>query len=622
MAKHSNCPESYEVFKEFIEKSIVANKSLIWSEENIWNLKNLNEIKNNYIDNPIQGGNFWDKLFDQIKNLNDNCWKIFGDAFFVYTLPSVSLKPKTKYSYIKKIADKKNFDIPGFNDDRWDVLNQGFVNTSFQYHQKYAQLSMLFLFVIRAKEKSDTKKFLNDHKKVRKELYNILNNREPSFRSYGMLNSILHLGYPKYYERIISNSGKEKIYKHYKDRIDSEKHKDTNIDEKIFDIRKSFEENEFKNKEQEFDFYLPSVHNSWNDINNNDETDEKSDKKNISKEESYIDDPFINKLIIKLRRNMQLIFHGPPGTGKTYYSIKLAKSILAQENYQKNYYDLNKREKNRIESSISAKSLKDGYDNFLKMCTFHPSYSYEEFIEGYRPEISEEGKAIFKLKDGIFKEISKVAFNNPNKTYVLIIDEINRGNIPSIFGELITLIEPEKRWQFDRKQGLKITLPASKEFFTVPENLYIIGTMNTADKSIALLDTALRRRFGFEEFMPRPELLSETVADINLEEFLKELNNRITKNIGRNMQVGHSYFMKNEKPINKKEQLVAIMQDKIIPLLQEYCYDDYTTFKKIIGSRYINSSKSNFINDLLSPQGQDLIIKTMLNMLNGAEEVD
>ncbi len=623
MAKHSNCPESYEVFQEFMQKSIISSKSLIWLDKNIWTLENLYKIKESYMDNPIQGSDFWTKLFDQINDLNDECWKIFGDSFFVYTLPSVSLKPKTKYSYIKKIADHKNFTIADFNDEKWDILNQGFVNTSRQYHLKYPQLSMLFLFVIKAKEKSNTKQFLSNHKAVREELYSILNNSEPSFRSYGMLNSILHLGYPKYYERIISNSGKEKVYKYYKDRIDDKIDNNENIDEKIFKIRKSFEENEFKNKEQEFDFFLPSIRNSWEEKNNtNSENEDSSEYQNDEIEESYIDDPFINKLIIKLRRNKQMIFHGPPGTGKTYYAIKLAKNILAQENYQKNYNDLTKNEKNKIEASTNIGTSNNEYHNFFRMCTFHPSYGYEEFIEGYRPEVSKDGKAIFQLKDGIFKKISKDALNNPDKTYLLLIDEINRGNIPSIFGELITLIEPEKRWQFDKEQGLTLTLSASKDLFTVPENLYIVGTMNTADKSIALLDTALRRRFGFEEFMPRPELLSsEIIKDINLENFLTELNNRITKTLSRNLQIGHSYFMKNEKPINKEEQLVAIMQDKIIPLLQEYCYDDYSTLEKLLGSKIIDSTKNNLTNNLSTPKGQKLILNTMSNMLHGDEKI-
>ncbi|HSW61440.1 MAG TPA: AAA family ATPase, partial [bacterium] len=147
------------------------------------------------------------------------------------------------------------------------------------------------------------------------------------------------------------------------------------------------------------------------------------------------------------------------------------------------------------------------------------------------------------------------------KTYVLIIDEINRGNISRIFGELITLIEEDKR---DGKLTAK--LPYSQEDFTVPSNLFIIGTMNTADRSIALLDIALRRRFTFFRFDPRSELVGNTKA----KEIMIKLNEEIVKSKGKDFQIGHSYFMK----INSDEELKAVLTYKIKPLLEEYFVND------------------------------------------------
>ena len=144
-----------------------------------------------------------------------------------------------------------------------------------------------------------------------------------------------------------------------------------------------------------------------------------------------------------------------------------------------------------------------------RICCFHPAYGYEDFIEGYRPE-SHDGRMIFVLRDGIFKQLCRDAEAQPERQFYLVIDEINRGDIPRIFGELLTIVEKEKR-------GESIILPLSRSSFRVPRNVALIGTMNTADRSIALLDTALRRRFGFVELMPDASLLGPaSVAEIPL----------------------------------------------------------------------------------------------------------
>jgi 5-methylcytosine-specific restriction protein B len=188
----------------------------------------------------------------------------------------------------------------------------------------------------------------------------------------------------------------------------------------------------------------------------------------------------------------------------------------------------------------------------------------------------------------------------------LIIDEINRGNISRIFGELITLIENEKR-------GKKMILPLSGESFSIPENVYLVGTMNTADRSIALLDVALRRRFGFIELMPDYSLLlNVTIEDLPVGLWLSELNKRIVEHAGRdarNLQIGHSFFMEKGEPIKDFDQLRRVIEEDVIPLIEEYCYGDYIAISKIIGSNFVDKEKQE-------------INRELFNMFNTGRESD
>jgi 5-methylcytosine-specific restriction protein B len=303
-----------------------------------------------------------------------------------------------------------------------------------------------------------------------------------------------------------------------------------------------------------------------------------------------------------LERKGQAILFGPPGTGKTYWARRTARDLAAIGAFGRRFEDLSAGERNEVEGTEQAAGL-------VQWCTFHPTYGYEDFIEGFRPEQGAAGQLVFERRAGIFKTICDLAERTPDRKFVLVIDEINRGDIPRIFGELLTLLERDKR-------GLKLNLPLSGNSFAVPANVYLIGTMNTADRSIALLDTALRRRFGFVELMPDASVLSGTSAGgVPLGPWLAALNDRLRTHLGRdarNLQVGHAYLLEDGRPVTDFAQFVRVLAEDLVPLLEEYCYEDYGALARILGPGLVDEAGQRIREELFAPGKRAELVQALL----------
>nr|WSX78524.1 AAA family ATPase [Streptomyces sp. NBC_00899] len=274
----------------------------------------------------------------------------------------------------------------------------------------------------------------------------------------------------------------------------------------------------------------------------------------------------VEAVLEALDRKGQVILHGPPGTGKTRLALGAALALAGHADALAGTPD-----------QRAAAQREMLQSRRVHMVTFHPSYGYEDFVEGFKPDLSATGPGLtLALTDGVFHRLCAKAAVHPDETVLLIIDEINRGDLPRIFGELVTLLELDKR-------GMPLDLSVSGRSFSVPPNVRIIGTMNTADRSISHLDAAVRRRFAFLPVGPDPEAVSGAVGPLDVAQFFEALNARISQHLDADHQIGHAYLLRAGEPIATEDDLAAAFHHEVIPLLEDYCLGRADLLHRILG---------------------------------------
>ena len=537
----------YEAAQLWVERALRSDDSLFTPGTAIWSGEWLGELRERFLDNPDESSDdFFKKLERQLRGSSPEVYQLMGEVLFVYCLiiSEGGMRGETKKKRIEQVLgwSPSPVSVP---DDVVGGLSPGIAHPGQSYLSSHRpwQLGFLIEFAEQLKELNagERDELLQDPWKF-KDFAERLNFHSDSMKTAGnkprsQRYALYHLAFPDAFEGIVYEKHKTQIAsafaRYVKDPTDD-------VDRKLQQVRSGLE----KIYGRAICFYEHPIRIQWDDksLPEPSDVDEPEDgTENDSEtgidfaacaEKLHLTVGSLKEINALLEEKQQVIFQGPPGTGKTYVAQKLAQHISGS--------------KERVE-----------------LVQFHPSYAYEDFVQGYRPGRI-DGRPGFDLRDGPLLQAARRAQDEPDAKHFLVIDEINRGNLAKVFGELYFLLEYRNR---------EITLQYSDKPFRLPPNLYIIGTMNTADRSIALVDLALRRRFYFVEFHPDEEpvkgLLRRYLTD-NAPgvEWIASVVDRANAKLrdDRHTAIGPNYFM---KPDLDEDAVRRIWKYSVLPYIEE-----------------------------------------------------
>ena len=545
-SRRTRADKVYEAASKWVDSALRTDGSLFTPGEPIWSSRWLDELHKRFLDNPDGSQDtFIDKLNRQLANSPPEVYQLMGEVLYVYFLIDHVKNSDNEQKTINTVLGWAPSPV-AIPHDLIAGLVPGLVNLGPGVQYRPFQVGFIIEFVEQWKKKSNEcvpllhdpwefKNFLNNIP-LRSRLLSNGGNRHRTQRE-----AILHLVFPNTFEPIISFNHKKKIVNTFASLV---KEPTDDVDRKLEQIRSGLT----TEQGNDFHFYEDPIKSLWqgksqknrapgpSPVDDSPAPKSTSDLKTLA-DELLFDIEHLHEIENLLNDKRQVIFQGPPGTGKTYVARKLA-----------NYLS--------------------GSKERVRLVQFHPSYAYEDFVQGYRP-VQVGGQPGFELRNGPLLEAAKRARAEPDAKHFLVIDEINRGNLSKVFGELYFLLE---------YRGEEMRLLYTDEPFSLPDNLYIIGTMNTADRSIALVDLALRRRFYFVEFHPHEppvQALLQRWLEQNAPamSWVADIVDRANEKLDdQQASIGPSYFMK--RGLNE-EMLRLIWKHNVRPYLEEHLYGEH-----------------------------------------------
>lgn len=506
----------------------------------VWSKRVVEDLYHRFVEPPrLEGESFPEMVERKLRGAPDETIQLLAELLFLHLLAPSNMGMLSKKVLLLRVLGVASEPI-AFPDKLEAALGGGFANVGRAYVAYRDRQINWLVRVLRA-----WKELLTRSKQKALEnpwAFRDIADSVPILSAYSQRNALLHLAFPTTFEPIVSRTHKQQIVDAFADEIPE---RSGDVDRDLLILRRHLEA-EHKGP---VDFYSGDLVKLWRPSKAEPEEEEESTEADLGElpdlvgelaQELFLDGAWLAETVDLLREKKQLVLYGPPGTGKTYLAQRLARFLTTSSGGE------------------------------CQLVQFHPSYSYEDFFEGIRPRLDTDTATVaFALRPGPLKLLARQAAAHPDRTYVLVIDEINRANLAAVFGELYFLLEY-------RDHGVRLQYSPDEEF-RLPANLYLIGTMNTADRSIAHVDAAMRRRFAWQGLFPGEspleEMLRGWLATHGVPEDRADLLNELNARIGdRDIAVGPSYLMTHKAAT--EAGLARVWKHHIMPLLADYHTDD------------------------------------------------